>query len=50
MPSVRCLEFGDGGLGDALKELANIKPEIVMKRTVNEIAEDPTTPRHRRVD
>ena len=46
MPSVR-LEFDDGGLGDALKELANIKPEIVMKRTVNEIAEDlrATTPR-----
>ena len=46
MPSVR-LQFDDGGLGDALKELASIKPEIVMKRTVNEIAEDlrATTPR-----
>ena len=46
MPSVR-LEFDDGGLGDALKELANIKPEIVMKSTVNEIAEHlrATTPK-----
>lgn len=46
MPSVR-LEFDDGGLGDALKELANIKPEIVMKSTVNEVAEHlrATTPK-----
>lgn len=46
MSSVR-LEFNDDGLGDALKELANIKPDIIIKRTVNEIAEDlrVTTPR-----
>lgn len=46
MPSVR-LQFDDGGLGDALKELTNIKPDVIMKRTINEIAEDlrATTPR-----